>query len=117
MPTWLIFILKIVLYAAVLLVVYNVLKNYVLTKFNPNKWLIMVIGLVVFLVPTIISTSMGYKLDGTIWQLIQSGVFIILFLWFLDLAGYGASRKYEKKDAIKIKPKAKPNRVKNRDKK
>ena len=78
-------------------------------------------GNYVFLIPVFIGKSFG----NSIAAMIQSAVFVILFLWFVDLTDYGKKRqaKYEnyvprtrskKEKDIKIKPKAKPNRVKNK---
>lgn len=117
MPTWLELVLRVVLYATVLLFVYNILRKYVLNRFKPNKWIILAVGIAVFFIPSFAAGYYKYNMEGTIWQLVQSGVFIILFLWFMDLSGLGAYRDVNKKDDYVIKPKAKPNRVKNQHKK
>ena len=49
---------------------------------------------------------------GTFWMYVQSGVVVILMLWFMDIR----KAEKDKKSKIQIKPKAKPNRVKNIDK-
>lgn len=117
MPTWLTVVFQILFFVIIFLVVYNQLKIRVLSKLHPNKWIILVTALIAFFVPTMIATYFKYNLNGTVWQYVQSAVFIIFFLWFIDLrsgAIYNSSNKVtaNRKNNIVIKPKAKPNRVK-----
>ena len=118
-------ILSIVAYAIVVLVVYNVLKIYVLHKIKINKWIVLVAALVFFMVPMLIWPTMPTYLANYILP----GIFVILFLWFMDLSGFMkksdisrskgykmTSSKKDKKDDIVIRSKAKPNRVKNNKK-
>ena len=117
MPSWLTVVFQILFFVIIFLVVYNQLKIHVLSKLHPNKWIILVIALISFFVPTMTATYFKYTLNGTVWQYVQSAVFIIFFLWFIDLrsgAIYNSSNKgtINKKNNIVIKPKAKPNRVK-----
>ncbi|HBC95811.1 MAG TPA: hypothetical protein DC034_03315 [Clostridium sp.] len=116
MPLWLNVLLQIIFIAIIFLVVYNFLKSHVLCKLNPNKWLILALSIASFILPPAVAASFRYNMNGTVWQYIFAAAFLIFFLWFLDLnsgAIYSKSKK-NKKD-IKIRPKAKPNRV-NRSK-
>lgn len=117
MPLWLTVTFQILFFVVIFLVVYNQLKIRVLSKFHPNKWIILTLAIVSFFAPTIIAMYLKYELNGTVWQYIQSAVFIIFFLWFVDLrsgAIYNTNgrRPNNKKNDIVIRPKAKPNRVK-----
>ncbi|MBC2579531.1 hypothetical protein [Clostridium sp. DJ247] len=116
MPQWLTLILQILFFVVIYLVVYTQLKNRLLSKLHPNKWLILILAAAVFFIPNIIAAYYKYNLNGTIWQYAETGVFIILFLWFIDLqtgAMYNVPGKRGKKDDVVIRPKAKPNRTNN----
>ena len=129
-------ILSIVAFSVVVLVVYNLLKSYVLHKVNVNKWIILVAAMVLFIVPVLIWPNM----PKAIANYVIPAAFVILFLWFLDLSGFMKKRnlskanskttskttskpnivranvKKDKKKDVVIRPKAKPNRVKNNEK-
>jgi phosphatidylglycerophosphate synthase len=119
MPMWLTVIFQVLFFVVIFLVVYNQLKKYVLSKLHPNKWLILTLAVIAFFVPTMIAAYFQYNLNGTVWQYVQSAIFIVFFLWFVDLrsgAIYNTNNKRtaNKKNSIVIKPKAKPNRVKGK---
>lgn len=98
----------------VVLFLYNVLKVYVLENIQVNKWIILTLAAIVFALPNILWPK---QVQGTIWQYLQTGVFLILFLWFMDLAGLSkrnAANKNGNNNPV-IKTKAKPNRVNNND--
>lgn len=109
------FFLPILLVVVLAIVIFNVLKIYVLDNIKINKWIPLVISLLVMIVPNIvwpqIRTSFLYY--------VQMVIFLLLFLWFMDLAGLngaGSSPKNENKNSQVIRSKAKPNRVaKNKD--
>lgn len=124
-------LLIMLVFAIIILIVYNVLKAFVLNKIKINKWIVFGAALLVLFLPTIL-VNLGVNYTGSIWwQLIPSGIFIVLFLWFMDISGWinrkrsdsnnssatgtyvGYGKKDKKKDIV-IKPKAKPNRVKNK---
>ena len=121
-------ILSMVAFAIVVLVIYNVLKIYVLNKVKINKWIVLVASLILFMGPMLIWPTM----PKYVANYIVPGIFVILFLWFMDLSGFmkrnsrnssktktnytNTSTKKDKKDDIVIRPKAKPNRVKNNKK-
>lgn len=114
-------ILSIVAFSIVVLVVYNVLKTYILSKVNINKWIVLVSAMTIFLVPMIIWPNM----PKYVANYIIPGAFVIMFLWFMDLSGFMKNRnvskpnststynKKDKKKDVAIRPKAKPNRIKN----
>lgn len=114
-------VLSIVAFSIVVLVLYQVLKVYVLSKLNINKWIVLVVAMIVFVVPMLIWPSMPKFVSNYVIP----GAFVFLFLWFMDLSGFMKSRntsktnttstytKKDKKKDVVIKPKAKPNRVKN----
>jgi hypothetical protein len=115
MPAWLVSLLQILVFTVVILVVYNLLKVYLLSKIKVKKWIVLTAGLVVFIIPVFITGIMKIKLNAAVLNYVQMPLFVFFFLWYMDLSGIGASRgmKSNKKDDIKIKPKAKPNRVKH----
>lgn len=117
-------ILSIIAFAIVVLVLYNVLKTYVLFKIKINKWIVFGVAMVLFIVPMLVWP----KMPTYISNYIIPGTTVILFLWFMDLSGYMKKRnsfksnvsktnytttKNDKKKDVVIRPKAKPNRVKN----
>lgn len=95
----------------VILSLYNLLKIYVLENIKVNKWVVLTLAAIVFLLPNIIWVK---QMQARPWLMyIQSGVFLILFLWFMDLAGLSnrqVSNRGNKNNTI-IKAKPKPNRV------
>ena len=129
-------ILSIVAFSAVVLVVYNLLKSYVLHKVNVNKWIVLAVSIVLFIVPAVLWPNM----PRYIANYVIPAIFVILFLWFMDLSGFMKNRnlskagskttsktttkpnivrtavKKDKKNDVVIRPKAKPNRVKNNQK-
>ena len=116
----LITILSIVAFSIVVLVVYNVLKAYVLYKIKVNKWVILGLAMVVFVVPMLVWPNM----PKYVANYIIPGAFVFLFLWFMDLSGfikkrnvattnYSVGSKKDKKKDVVIRPKVKPNRIKN----
>lgn len=125
MPLWLQVAFQILFFVIIFLVVYNQLKIHVLSKLHPNKWLILGLAIAAFFVPTVIAAYFKYNINGTVWQYVQSAIFIVLFLWFVDLrsgaiyntANRGSRNTKNSKSNVVIKPKAKPNRVKNNQKK
>ncbi|WP_017417180.1 hypothetical protein [Clostridium tunisiense] len=110
------FVLSIVVFAFGVLLIYQLLKPLVLDKIRINKWIILAAALIEFIVPSIIWPTM----PNIFVKYIVPGVFVILFLWFLDLSGYikknqqrvASYKKNKNKSNVVIKPKAKPNRVK-----
>lgn len=114
-------ILKIIIFAVVVLVLFSVLNKYVLKKIKINKFIVL------FLAALFLSLPIPLHLDpsGFLSRYIFSGLFLLFFLWFLDLLGLNKKMEKEGKNLAKkriqtknknnvvIRPKAKPNRVKN----
>jgi len=97
-------------FAIVIIILYNVARKYLLSKVKVNKWVILIAAILVFVLGGFLPQKNRFL------NYIPSGVFVVLLLWFLDLQGWGAARykkKLTKKNQVVIKPKAKPNRVKN----
>ncbi len=123
-------LLQMVVYALIVLVGYNLLKRFVLSKIKVkiNKWVIFAIAMVILLLPNILVAVLHVNIqNNALWVYGPSSLFIVLFLWFIDLSGWNRRNSnsssssgtgyYDKKgknDKIVIKPKAKPNRVKNK---
>jgi Ca2+/Na+ antiporter len=98
-------ILLLVVLAIVTLIVYNLLKIFVLDKININKWLVFALGVLLVMVS---SYFMGKV--HQILSFVLISISVMPFLWFFNINN---TKKIEKKKNIIIKPKAKPNRVKN----
>lgn len=105
-------ILEIVVLSIVVLVVYNALKIYVLSKFKVNKWFVLAAAIIVLVAQSVVNAK--YKND--IISYILTAVSVVLFLWFMDAMGWsGAKPRANAKDSVVIKPKVKPNRVKHKE--
>jgi hypothetical protein len=110
------FFLSILVFALGVLILYQFIKPFIFDKLRVNKWIILIIALIEFLVPSLIWPTM----PKVFVNYIIPGIFVLLFLWFMDLSGFIKKAKpisttYDKrskKNNIIIKPKAKPNRVK-----
>ena len=125
---WLKLFVQMLLFAVIVLVVYNGLKRYVLAKIKINKWIVFAVAVAVLILPNILVgvLQLNIQPNNIFWVYGPSSVFIILFLWFVDLSGWNrrgksstaapvtgfGKKKNTKKDVV-IRPKAKPNRVKN----
>ncbi|WP_446898554.1 hypothetical protein ACSVC9_01120 [Clostridium sp. LBM24168] len=115
---WKTLIAQIIFIAVIFIVVYRLLKKYVLVKFHPNKIIILLLAVISFLLPGAVAIVLKKSTNNnSILQYISSGLFVIFFLWFLDLHNgvMYAGRKNKAKD-IKIRPKAKPNRARKDNK-
>lgn len=125
---WLKLFAQMLLFAVIVLVVYNTLKRYVLAKIKINKWIVFAVAVAVLILPNILVgvLKLNIQPNNILWVYGPSSIFIILFLWFVDLSGWnrrgkastttpvtGFGKKSTKKDVV-IRPKAKPNRVKNK---
>jgi len=96
-------------FAIVIILLYNIAKKYLLSKIKVNRWVLLTIALVILVLG-------GFLPQKGILKFVPSAFFVMLLLWFMDLSGWGAARykeKAAKKNKVVIKPKAKPNRVKN----
>ncbi len=111
------FILGMIALFFIVMVISFLLKQYVFPKFKVNKWIILGIAIVAFLVPLFLQLN-GQKLDSK-FAFLQAAVIALLFIWFLDSSGWGPKAAQPKAKKPKysapavIKSKAKPNRLKN----
>lgn len=116
----------ILLFSVIVFIMYQGLKKFVFDKIKINKWIVLAIGLVLFMLPPLFFPQMPIIVSN----FVLPGGFVIFFLWFLDLSGFmkkveskpetvpynNLNKRKKKKDDIQIRPKAKPNRVKNNNK-
>lgn len=114
-------ILSMLAFSIVALGIYYGLKTYVLCKIKINKWIVLGIAVVLFVAPILLWPNMPIYVA----KYIVPGIFVIFALWFMDLAGFmrrnnvsktnykRTNYKKDKKNDIVMRPKAKPNRVKN----
>lgn len=129
-------ILGIIVFSAVVLIAFNFMKTHVFQKVKINKWLILAVAIAIFLIPMFIWPNMPLYVANYVIP----AIFVLLLLWFLDLSGFmqpknstksgskkgsktgakpkivRADTKKDKKKDVVIRPKAKPNRVKNNQK-
>jgi hypothetical protein len=124
MSTWLTVLLQVAFFAVIMFVVYKQLKERVLYKYNPNKWIVLAASGVVFFLPMLISQMFKYNVTGTLWQYLDSAVFIVLFLWFVDIQNGNIKRMLDKKaedsaqeekNKMKVAAPAGKKKNKNRD--
>ncbi|QAA33855.1 hypothetical protein [Clostridium manihotivorum] len=101
-------VLFLILFAIIVLAVFNLLKIFVLSKLKVNKWIVLALAIIAFVLPIVL------RIQGNIVTPVFSGIFVILLLWFIDLQQGRIKKKDEKK--VNIRPKAKPNRVKHMNK-
>ncbi|MEQ8153802.1 MAG: hypothetical protein ABRQ25_02765 [Clostridiaceae bacterium] len=102
-------LLQTILIFAAMLITFQVLKKFVLSKFNINKWIPAGIAGALLLLQFALRTQNDIK------GIALNGITLLFFLWFLDL-NQGSKQAMAKKGEAKIRPKAKPNRVKNMNK-
>ncbi|WP_142413152.1 hypothetical protein [Hathewaya massiliensis] len=113
----LMFLLSTLLSAFIGFLIFSFLREFVFSKIKLNKWIILGINVAILIIPAILKIPM----DGLLGRTIFPTIYIIFFLWFLDAAGLfaaaeGKGKAYgdkKRKENDIIKPKAKPNRVKN----
>jgi len=97
MSTWLTVLLQVAFFAIIMFVVYKQLKERLLYKFNPNKWVVLIAAGVVFFIPMIITQLFKFNTNNSFWQYLDSAVFICLFLWFVDISNGNIKRMLDKK--------------------
>ncbi len=117
-------ILGMIAFTIVIFIIYYGLKTYLLNKIKINKWVVLVIAILLFTAPIALWPTMPVFVA----RYVIPGVFVIFALWFMDLSGFmkrrvssksnysNTSYKKDKKKDIVMRPKAKPNRVKNNKK-
>ena len=119
-------ILGMIAFSIVVFIIYYGLKTYLLSKIKISKWIVLAIAIVFFIAPVIVWPTMPVFVA----RYVIPGVFVIFALWFMDLSGFMKRRpnsnsksnysntnyKKDKKNDVVMRPKAKPNRVKNNKK-
>ena len=99
----------IILFAVVMGALF-VLKKYVFSKIRINQYIPLAVAIILFIIQFVMKNKLPLW-GGTALTI---GA-VISFFWFWDINQTGGPKvKNEKK--IVIKPKAKPNRVKNKNK-
>ena len=79
---WLKLFVQMLLFAVIVLVVYNGLKRYVLAKIKINKWIVFAVAVAVLILPNILVgvLQLNIQPNNIFWVYGPSSVFIILFL-------------------------------------
>ena len=100
------------LYFLVLLaIVFGVMflgRKYVFSKVRINKYIPLGIAIVLFILQIFMPAILGKNI---VWvSFLLTILTVTFFLWFMDIVTTGGPKQKEKK--IEIRPKAKPNRVK-----
>ena len=97
-PSWAIIVLQVAFFAIIILVVYKQIKERFLYKYNPNKWMVLAASGLVFFIPMVINEYYNFDVSKSLWQYVDSAIFIVLFLWFVDLANGTMKRFGENKN-------------------
>lgn len=99
--------LSIILFVFISLISYNLLKIFVLSNIKVNKWIILILFLLV------IGASFFVNLPLFVMYIIQ-WLYFILILWFIDIFMDECREKIKNKNkkVIQNRPKPKPNRAK-----
>lgn len=92
-------ILRTILIAATLVGILFLGRKFIFSKIKVSKYIILTLAIIAFIAS--IALNIFFIL-----------VSVLFFVWFLDIQQNGQIKKEKK---INIKPKAKPNRVKNKD--
>ncbi|AGX42278.1 hypothetical protein [Clostridium saccharobutylicum] len=101
-------ILSFILTLVIILGIYVLCRKFIFTKVRINKWIPLSIAIVLFIAQMFLPTNNVYV------RYILPLFPVLFFLWFMDIMQTGKAKKNEKQ--IIIKPKAKPNRVRNKNK-
>ncbi len=97
----------VILFILISLITYNLLKIFVLSNLKVNKWILLILSIVVVVV------SFFIKVPAFVMYMIQ-WLYFVLILWFVDVFvdEYRENKKNNNKKVIQNKPKPKPNRAK-----
>lgn len=105
-------ILSVVLYLAVLVAcaagIFMLGRKFVYSKVKINKFIPLGVAI------ALIAFQFFFAKNNVILNFVLTLVILYFFLWFMDIQATGGPKAKEKE--IVIKPKAKPNRVKNLNK-
>lgn len=118
LTTWQVVLLQVAFFAVIMLVVYKQLKERILYKYNPDKWMVLIIAGLVFLIPILAGQYLNFNMTNTVWQYLDSAIFIVFFLWFVDIQN-GSIKKLQDKKAgiVSDEAKAKGQKANNSNKK
>ncbi len=97
-------VLIIFIIAIISLIVYNLIKKFILTKLRPNKWITLSLVVLVFFTPVFLPQVYQSFVGTAIFFVLIT----ILALTYVDTVKL---EKAEKNKPIVGKPKAKPNRA------
>ncbi len=97
----------VILFILISLITYNLLKIFVLSNLKVNKWILLILSIVV------VVASFFIKVPAFVMYMIQ-WLYFVLILWFVDVFvdEYRENKKNKNKKVIQNKPKPKPNRAK-----
>ena len=109
MGKFLVSALYLVIMFALIVGAFMLAKKFIFNKVRINKFIPLAVAVVFFVV------QIFYKTDNIYISAGLTFVTVISFLWFWDIQQTGGP-KLNKEKKIVIKPKAKPNRIKNQDK-
>ncbi|MGL4989796.1 MAG: hypothetical protein ACRCYE_15945 [Sarcina sp.] len=107
------FIITIIVSVIVFFGAYMLLNRYVFPNIRVNKWIIFAIALILILLAFALPNTnevMNYL------KIALTGIGAIVFFWFYDINQNGQPTARKKEKQVTIKAKAKPNRVKNKNK-
>lgn len=103
-------ILFIIISVLIAILGYNLLKVFLFDRIHINKWIFLAVGIIFMFIPALLNLPQAGR-----WAYLYMPFSVIPLLAFFNLMF--TSKKEDKKiKRIKIKPKAKPNRVKNNHK-
>jgi hypothetical protein len=115
---WKTLIFQLIFIGVIFIFVYGFLKKRVLSKLHPNRKIILALSVIAFFLPSVTSEALKLQkgIGFYVLQYTGTAIFIILFLWFLDLHNDNMYDGRKAKKDIKIRPKAKPNRARKNKK-
>lgn len=102
------FLLSILYFIVMFIVIFAVfmlLKKYVFSKVTINKFIPLAVAIILFLIQIFVKLNTALTVATTFFA-------VLSFLWFMDIQQTGGPKKKKEKEIV-IRPKAKPNRVKN----
>ena len=103
-------ILQTVIIFAVVLAAFYVLRKFVFSKLKISKWIPLAIAIL------LLAGQFLLKIQNGLQGVVFTALTLLFFMWFLDLNQGGGPVATKKQKQIEIRPKAKPNRVKNLNK-
>ena len=103
------YILGAIVFAIVVFVTFSLLGRYVFNKTRVNKWAILAVAIITFIITFFIPDF--NPIGSLAIQVVLMYICVISILWFIDVNKNGYP-KIKKEKKIVIKSKAKPNRAK-----